>query len=202
MLSGDEDLEIDALKQRGWSISAIARHVGRDRKTVRGYLNGEREVGVRKRDEPDPFDEIEACVRQRLTDDQLVWATVLFAEVAALGYPRAYATFTRQLRDRGLRPHCERCSSSKGRAQVGSPKEATLRVTPPQGGDFNKQPWGVPASGVTCVCEVATFTEQSPAIAAPRAGVTDRAGRWMTRQSAKASRPPRSRSSSAAIGTP
>ncbi len=31
-------------------------------------------------------------------------------------------------------------------------------------------------------CEVATFTEQSPAIAAPRAGVTDRAGRWMTRQ--------------------
>jgi hypothetical protein len=25
MLSGDEDLEINALKKRGWSISAIAR---------------------------------------------------------------------------------------------------------------------------------------------------------------------------------
>lgn len=31
-------------------------------------------------------------------------------------------------------------------------------------------------------CEVKTFTEQAPAIAAARAGVTDRAGRWMTRQ--------------------
>ncbi len=69
MLSGDEDLEINALKQRGWSISAIARHVGRDRKTVRGYLNGEREVGVRERSEPDPFDAVEAYVRQRLKDD-------------------------------------------------------------------------------------------------------------------------------------
>ncbi len=38
MLSGDEDLEINALRSRGWSISAIARHVGHDRKTVRGYL--------------------------------------------------------------------------------------------------------------------------------------------------------------------
>ena len=59
MLSGDEDLEINALKKRGWSISAIARHVGHDRKTVRGYLNGERTVGVRERAEPDPFDAID-----------------------------------------------------------------------------------------------------------------------------------------------
>ncbi len=118
MLSGDEDLEINALKQRGWSISAIARHVGHDRKTVRGYLNGEREVGVRERAEPDPFDAVDAYVRQRFVDDPHVWATVLFAEVTELGYPRAYATFTRQIRDRGLRPHCEPCSASNGRAHV------------------------------------------------------------------------------------
>lgn len=118
MLSGDEDLEINALKQRGWSISAIARHVGRDRKTVRGYLNGEREVGVRERVEPDPFDAVDAYVRQRFIDDPHVWATVLFAEVVDLGYPRSYATFTRQVRDRELRPHCEACSSSNGRAHV------------------------------------------------------------------------------------
>ena len=31
-------------------------------------------------------------------------------------------------------------------------------------------------------CETRTFTETQPAIAAARAGVTDRAGRWMTRQ--------------------
>jgi transposase len=118
MLSGDEDLEINALRKRGWSISAIARHVGRDRKTVRAYLNGDREVGVRERAELDPFDEVEAYVRQRLADDPHVWATVLFAEVTALGYERAYATFTRQVRDRGLRPHCEPCSASNGRAHV------------------------------------------------------------------------------------
>jgi len=118
MLSGDEDLEINALKQRGWSISAIARHVDRDRKTVRSYLSGEREPGVRERAEPDPFDAIDVYVRQRLADDQHVWATVLFAEVTALGYGRSYPTFTRQLRDRGLRPHCEPCSSSNGRAHV------------------------------------------------------------------------------------
>jgi transposase len=118
MLSGDEDLEINALRKRGWSVSAIARHVGRDRKTVRAYLNGEREVGVRQRAEPDPFDAVEAYVRQRLADDPHVWATVLFDEVLGLGYRRSYATFTRALRERELRPHCEPCASSKGRAHA------------------------------------------------------------------------------------
>ena len=35
MFSVGEDVEADALFKRGWSISAIARHLGRDRKTVR-----------------------------------------------------------------------------------------------------------------------------------------------------------------------
>ena len=35
-------MEAHALRIRGWSISAIARHLDRDRKTVRAYLNGER----------------------------------------------------------------------------------------------------------------------------------------------------------------
>ena len=68
--------------------------------------------------ESDPFDRVEPYVRQRLADDPHVWATVLFDEVAALGYDRAYQTFTRHLRDRGLRPHCEPCASSNGRAHV------------------------------------------------------------------------------------
>jgi len=120
MLTPEEDVEIEALKKRGWSISAIARHTGRDRKTVRSHLNGEREAGVRRRPdgEPDPFDRIEPYVRQRLADDRHVWATVLFDEVQRLGYERAYPTFTRQIRDRGLRPHCEPCASSNGRAHV------------------------------------------------------------------------------------
>jgi len=40
-------VDIHALRKRGWSISAIARHVGRDRKTVKAYLHGKREVGIR-----------------------------------------------------------------------------------------------------------------------------------------------------------
>lgn len=118
MLSPGEDVEITSLRNRGWSISAIARHVGHDRKTVRGYLSGEREPGVRERAEADPFDRFESYVRQRLADDRHVWATTLFDEVAALGYWRSYQTFTRQLRDRALRPHCEPCSSSNGRVHV------------------------------------------------------------------------------------
>ena len=105
-------MEITKLRKKGWSISAIARHVDRDRKTVRSYLSGEREPGVRARSEADPFDRIEPYVRQRLADDPHVWATTLFDEVKALGYGRAYQTFTRQIRDRELRPHCEACSGS------------------------------------------------------------------------------------------
>ena len=118
MLTPEEDVEITSLRKRGWSISAIARHVGHDRKTVRGYLSGGRQPGVRQRTEPDPFEVFEPYVRQRLADDQHVWATTLLDEVAALGYTRSYQTFTRQLRDRQLRPHCEPCSASNGRAHV------------------------------------------------------------------------------------
>ncbi len=118
MLTREEDVEVHSLAKRGWSISAIARHTGRDRKTVRAYLNGDREPGVRVRSEEDPFDRVEPYVRQRLTDDPHVWATVLFDELVALGFDRSYQTFTRQMRDRELRPHCEPCSSSNGRAHV------------------------------------------------------------------------------------
>jgi Mu transposase, C-terminal domain len=70
--------------------------------------------------EVDPFDLVEPYVRQRLSDDPHLRATVLFREVQNLpsGYSRVYQTFTRQIRDRGLRPHCEACAGSKGRAHV------------------------------------------------------------------------------------
>ena len=49
MITREDDVDIHALRRQGWTITAIARHVGRDRKTVRDYLNGKREPGVRKR---------------------------------------------------------------------------------------------------------------------------------------------------------
>jgi hypothetical protein len=38
MLTEEDDVEIHALAARGWSVSAISRHTGRDRKTARKYL--------------------------------------------------------------------------------------------------------------------------------------------------------------------
>ncbi|MDN5805381.1 MAG: hypothetical protein L0H26_12475, partial [Microlunatus sp.] len=100
------------------SISAIARHLGRDRKTIRAYLAGGRVAGERKPAEADPFEAFVDYVRARLTEDPHLWAVTLFDEVAGLGYDRSYPTFTRQLRARGLRPHCEPCSATKGRANA------------------------------------------------------------------------------------
>ena len=52
MLAQEEFVEVHALRRRGWSISAIARHLGRDRKTVRAHLSGERIPGQRAAAEP------------------------------------------------------------------------------------------------------------------------------------------------------
>ncbi len=46
MLTREDDIDVHALRRQGWTISAIARHLGRDRKTIRAYLAG-REAGPR-----------------------------------------------------------------------------------------------------------------------------------------------------------
>lgn len=94
MLTREEDLEAEALFKRGWKISAVARHLGRDRKTIRGYLSGQRAPGVRRCSSPDPFEPFAAYVSQRLADDRHVWATALFDEVVELGYEGSYSSFT------------------------------------------------------------------------------------------------------------
>ena len=118
MLTQGEDVEAHALRERGWSISAIARHLGRDRKTVHAYLNGARERGRRASATADPLALFEAYVRARFADDCHLWASALFDEVVALGYDRSYPTFVRQVRQRGLRPHCEACRGVKGRDTI------------------------------------------------------------------------------------
>ena len=86
MLTQGESVEAHALRERGWSVSAIARHLGRDRKTVRAYLSGQREPGQRKPAGPDRFEPFERYCRIRFGDDPHLWATTLFEEVAGLGY--------------------------------------------------------------------------------------------------------------------
>lgn len=113
MLTWREVLEAQALRARGWTVAAIARHLERDPKTIRGYLSGERVPGVRQRVLPDPFEPFTAFVAQRLTDDPHLWATTLYDEVAELGYPGSYPSFTRAVRRRELRPVCEQCAAAK-----------------------------------------------------------------------------------------
>ena len=115
MLAQEESVEIHALRKRGWSMWAIARHVGRDRKTVRAHLTGEHVPGRRRPAESDPFDTFEAYVGQRLADDPHLWATALFDEVTGLGYGQSYPTFVRKIRNLRLRPSCGACAGTRGR---------------------------------------------------------------------------------------
>ena len=74
-------------RSRGWSISAIARHLDRDRKTIRAYLAGERAARrCAGTPAPDPLAPFVAYLAARFADDPHVWATALFDEVVPLGY--------------------------------------------------------------------------------------------------------------------
>jgi transposase len=141
MLTQGEDVEVHALRQRGWTISAIARHLGRDPKTIRAYLAGERVPGRRASSRPDPLVPFVAYLSARFVDDPHLWATALFDEVLPLGYAGSYVSFARQLRKAGLRPHCEACSGVSGRD--------TIEIDHPGGEEMQwdwferrKAPWG------------------------------------------------------------
>jgi len=141
MLTQGEDVEVHALHQRGWSISAIARHLERDRKTVRAYVRGERQPGVRRRSRPDAIEPFAPYLRARFDDDPHLWLTALYDEVIALGYPRSYPTFVRGVRIHGLRPHCEPCHGVRGRL--------TIEIEHPPGEEVQwdwferrRAPWG------------------------------------------------------------
>jgi hypothetical protein len=115
MLTWEDDLEVHALRKRGWSISAIARHTGHDRKTVRKYLAGDAEPGVRARPSPDPFDPFVEYVTARLVEDPHLWARTLFDELEGLGFGLSYQSLTRNIRARDLRPTCEACRTATDR---------------------------------------------------------------------------------------
>jgi transposase len=139
MFTGDEDVEATALRARGWSISAIARHLDRNRETVRNHLKGDRVAGERRRSDPDPFMPFVPYLRERLREDPHVWATALYDEVVALGFELSYPSFTRGLRSHELRPHCEACAGVKGRA--------TIEIEHPPGEDAHLLLGSLPCSG-------------------------------------------------------
>ncbi len=144
MFTQEESVEAHALKARGWSISAIARHLGRDRKTVRAHIERAREAGSRAR-VADPFGRFEPYLAQRFKDDPHVRVMVLVRELVPLGFAASYPTLTREIRARGLRPHCEACAGVKGRA--------TIEIAHDPGDETQwdylelpETPWGSPAT--------------------------------------------------------
>jgi hypothetical protein len=127
--------------RRGWSVSAIARHTGRDRKTVRKYLAG---AGPSREPAPSCLVPFREYLVARLVEDAHVDGMVLHREVVGLGFDRSHVTFVRQLRLLGLRPRCEACRTGGHGVTVelaGAPGEEIqfdwLELT--------ETPWGEPA---------------------------------------------------------
>jgi transposase len=143
MLTQEEHVELNALVKRRWSVSAIARHLGRDRKTVRAYINGERQPGERRKPtgQVDPFDRIEEYVAARLREDPHVWASALYDEVGALGYQHSYVSFARQIRQRRLRPHCPACAGLRAHPTIEIPHEPGEEIQW-DWLEFEQTPWG------------------------------------------------------------
>lgn len=111
MLTEEDDVEINALFARGWSVSAISRHTGRDRKTVSKYLGEPRAVRVPA---PSCLEPYRAYITARFEDDRHLEATVLHRELVEAGFDRAYTTLVGELRRLQLRPVCLVCAQRRG----------------------------------------------------------------------------------------
>ena len=111
MLAWELVVEAEALRKQGWTISAIARHLGGDPGDGAPVPVRRAHPGVRPASAPDPFAEYVEYCRQRLADDPHLWATTLFDEVVELGYRGSYPSFTRAIRARALRPLCAACAA-------------------------------------------------------------------------------------------
>src|SRR5271156_1797371 len=153
MLTHGEDVEAHALRSRGWTISAIARHLGRDRKTVRGYINGTTVPGVRAKTAPDPLEPFTKYLTARFVDDPHVWASALYDEVRRLGYLLSYPSFARQVRLAGLRPHCEACSGVKGRdtIEIDHPAGEEILCGIPHNASYGAPGTMRPAADLVCI---------------------------------------------------
>ena len=144
MLTEEDDVEIHALKARGWTIAAISRHTGRDRKTVARYLAGE---GGRQNGKSAPtcLEPFYAYIEARFVDDPHLDATVLFRELVDAGFDRSYPTLVRELRRLELRPVCLVCEHHRGHS-------VTVEIDHPPGEEIQwdwlelpDTPWDEPA---------------------------------------------------------
>lgn len=140
MLTQEDVVEIHALRRRGWSVAAIARHSGRDPKTIRRHLAGWKPT---RGTAPSPVEPYRAYLLARFADDPHVFVTVLYDELVELGFDRSYPTLIRAIRKLGLRPACSCC---------GRTSQATVELAHEPGAELQldwlelpETPWGAPA---------------------------------------------------------
>jgi transposase len=141
MLTQEDDVEIHALARRGWSVSAIARHAGRDRKTIAKYLAGQ---GPSRERAPSCVEPFRAYLKARFDDDAHVLATTLYEELVGLGFDRSYPTLVREIRELGLRPVCECCQAGGVKLTVGLEHEPGEELQL-DWLELSETPWGVTA---------------------------------------------------------
>jgi transposase len=142
MLTQEDEVEIYALHARGWSVSAIARHTGRDRKTVRKYLHGGRPG---REPVPSCLEPFRGYIAARFADDAHLDGSVLYRELVEAGFERAYTTLVRELRRLELRPVCLVCQHRRGGC-------VTVEIEHPAGEEIqwdwlelHETPWREPA---------------------------------------------------------
>jgi transposase len=141
MLTEEDDVEIHALARRGWSVSAIARHTGRDRKTIAKYLAGN---GPEREPAPSCLEPHRAYLEARFVDDPHVLVSVLFEELVPLGFDRSYPTLVREVRALGLRPVCECCQVGAVKLTVGLEHEPGEELQL-DWLELSETPWGAKA---------------------------------------------------------
>jgi hypothetical protein len=152
MLPRERAEEILTLHTAGWPVQAIADHIGHSHQTVRDYINGRRTPGIRA---PRPSlltEHLASYCRQRLTEDPHLRPSVLFKEVADLGFQGSQRTFYRELNHRHrllILADRRETSSQEEDLQIPSGKSRTLarrhkrtpvlpqRVTPITGETLN-----------------------------------------------------------------
>ncbi len=104
MLPRDRAEKILTLGAAGWSVPAIAAHLGHSQPTIRDYLTGRRTPGIRA---PRPSlltDLFASYCHQRFAEDPHLRPSTLFNEVTELGFKASRSTFYRELTQRRLAP--------------------------------------------------------------------------------------------------
>lgn len=196
MLTQEDDVEICALAARGWSVSAIARHTGRDRKTVRKYLAGQG-AGQNRQPAPSCLEPFRGYIAARFVEDPHLPAVTLLDELAEAGFDRSYPTLVRELRRLELRPVCLVCQQRRGRAP-------TTEIDHPAGEEIQwdwlelpDTPWGEPVYVLVgalshsgrfraVLCEQMTFGHLAGALHEVLAGLGGTPRVWRTDRMATA----------------